>query len=127
MGIAIERDETRDMRLTAFTSKVFWMVLTKRGQLFDGLLQDATITATACGHLFGSEGFPEGAFVKTSQIVQVGEALGIGRYIETDSGSRYLVSSVESSSYMDEGCWFERKRRQIDINKDYFRPLHWSV
>jgi hypothetical protein len=127
MDIAIEREETRDMRLTFLSSDVFWMVPTKRGNLFDGVLQDATISSTACGHLFGSASSAEGMFVATSQVVKVGSVLGIGNYVETESRSRYLVSSVEENSSLDEAIWFERKARHIDINIDYFRPLQWSL
>ncbi|MEH6473653.1 MAG: hypothetical protein V7752_20710 [Halopseudomonas sp.] len=126
MDCATENQVTRDMRLQAVVPHIFWMVTSKSGNYFDGVLQDAGVGAQATGHLFGSERFAEGAFVETSTVVQVGEVIGIGPYVETESGHRYLVSSVEVNPHLDVDNWLMNKRRHLAINKEYFKPLQWS-
>lgn len=108
------------------------LVKTAHGRAFDGVLQDASINMTASGHIFGaSPRFKNGEFIETSEIVKVGHVLANGYYVETMSGSRYLVASVEFNPGFSEttsslDAAFKFKETHLGYNEAYYSEFQWS-
>lgn len=108
------------------------LVETASGLAFDGVLQDATIGMNAVGHIFGATPrFESGAFIETSDIVNVGHVPANGYYIETLNHSRYLVASIEFCGNLPEStssveAAIKNKRKHLDYNKAYYSALQWS-
>lgn len=100
------------------------LVLTRAGNIFDGIIRQALIGDDCIGLVFGSERFADRSSVQTSQIIKVGIALPFGCYVETVTGSRYLVSAL----YRATGAahWAIMKARALAADADYFGPKQWS-
>lgn len=108
------------------------LIKTANGRAFDGVLQDATIGMYAVGHIFGATPrFESGAFIGTSEIVNVGHVPANGYYIETINGSRYLVASIEFCKNLPEStssveAAIKLKRKHLDYNQAYYSAYQWS-
>ena len=101
--------------------------------VFNGVLQDVdNVGKGVTGFIFGaSPRFSDGTFVETSEIVQVGFVDLLGWYIETVSGSRYLVSNVNYNPYLSTETASVQaamlyRQKYLRLNKGYFAPKQWS-
>lgn len=78
----------------------------------DGAIDHATIKDVCHGKVYGHQRFDEGADFHTSKIAAMGVIVSVGRFIETVSGSRYLIICND-----DEGVHsWEEKRSHIMSN-----------
>ena len=95
---------------------------------FDGVIKNASICDVVYGQIFeASPIFEDGAFITTSKIVNVGTDQDDRWFVETITGNRYLISSVEFNPTLQSTASVEAamlaKRDHIDNNKDYYREL----
>lgn len=106
--------------------------LTNEG-FFNGVLQDVdNVGKSVTGYIFGAAPrFDDGTFVETSEIIKVGYADLAGWYIETVSGSRYLISNVNYNPHLDcettsvEAAMAHRQK-YLKLNASYFANKQWS-
>jgi hypothetical protein len=103
------------------------------GVKYDGVLQDIDYMGRGvCGTIYGNESsFEDGTFIETSEVVRVSNVLSSGWFIETLSGSRYLISSVNfnptlsKSTESVEAC-MKDIQNYIKINESYFADKQWN-
>lgn len=100
------------------------LALTKCGNIFDGVIRKTWVGKYCSGLIFFSDKFPDNSLIQTSEIVLIGVAPPFGRYIETVTGSRYLVTSALDAQGRSD--WFHQKARNIAENAGYYRPKQWS-
>lgn len=101
--------------------------------VFNGVLQDVdNIGKSVTGFIFGAAPrFDEGSFVETSEVVKVGCVDLVGWYIETVSGSRYLISNVNYNPHLDsettsvESAMLHRAK-YLKLNAGYYASKQWS-
>lgn len=103
------------------------------GNKFDGVIQDADVIGNrVTGHIFGATPrFEDGTFIETSEVVRVSNILSAGWFVETVSGSRYLISSVNFNPTLPSmtksvEAALKHCKHFIEINQAYFKPLQWS-
>ena len=111
---SLETERTKRIKKGAHTS---YVSLTKKGNMFDGVIQFADVATTASGYIFGSSEFKDGEYIETSEVIKINSILAVGDWIETKNGSRYLISDIDENWCLDitQSNWYQRKEKQLKV------------
>lgn len=82
----------------------------------DGLIDNALVGDVCHGRVYGHDRFDDGTEFRTSKIAAMGVIVSVGRFIETFSGSRYLVICHDDEALR---LWEEKSKDITEKAKNY--------